>query len=74
MSFVRVVRFTDVDPEHIASCGSDIEGPMARRRASISTGVQFLHDEDQGTVVIQQFFDSQTTWRSRGGLGRHGPG
>ncbi len=58
MSFVRVVRFTDVDPEHIASRLSDIEGRDGPPEGVVSTGIQFLHDEDQATVVVLQFFDS----------------
>ena len=58
MSYVRVVRFTDVDPEHIASRLEDVGGRDGPPEGVISTGIQFLHDEDQATVVVLQFFDS----------------
>ncbi|MDQ2675572.1 MAG: hypothetical protein M3Y34_02090 [Actinomycetota bacterium] len=58
MSYVRVVRFTDVDPEHIANRLQDIEGRDGPPEGVISTGVQFLHDEDQRTVVVLQHFES----------------
>lgn len=58
MSFVRVVRFTDVDPDHIASRMEDIEGRDGPPEGVISTGIQFLHDADQRTAVVLQFFDS----------------
>jgi hypothetical protein len=58
MSYVRVVRFTDVDPEHIANRLKDIEGRDGPPEGVVSTGIQFLHDEDQATMVVLQFFDS----------------
>lgn len=58
MAYVRVVRFTDVDPEHMANRMKDIEGRDGPPEGVVSTGVQFLHDEDQGTAVVLQFFDS----------------
>ena len=58
MSFVRVVRFTDVDADHIASRMKEIEGREGPPEGVKATGVQFLHDADQGTAVVLQFFDS----------------
>ena len=58
MSYVRVVRFTDVDPEHIANRLKDIEGRDGPPEGVVATRVQFLHDEDQATVVVLQHFDS----------------
>ena len=58
MSYVRVVRFTDVDPEHLASRLQDIDGRDGPPEGVVSTGIQFLHDEDQRTAVVLQFFDS----------------
>ena len=58
MSYIRVVRFTDVDPEHIANRLKDIEGREGPPEGVTATGVQFLHDEDQGTVVVLQHFES----------------
>ena len=58
MSYVRVVRFTDVDPEHIANRLKDIEGRDGPPEGVVSSGIQFLHDEDQRTMVVLQLFDS----------------
>ena len=58
MSYIRVVRFTDVDPEHIAKRLEDIEGRDGPPEGVTATGVQFLHDEDQRTAVVLQHFDS----------------
>jgi hypothetical protein len=58
MSYVRVVRFTDVDPEHMATRLEDIEGRDGPPEGVVSTGIQFLHDADQRTAVVLQFFDS----------------
>jgi hypothetical protein len=55
---MRVVRFTDVDPERIAKLVSEIsesEGPPEGVRVS---GLQMLVDEDQRTAVVLQLFDS----------------
>ena len=54
----RVVRFTDVDPDHMASrvsAGQDRGGPPVDIPAK---SVKILHDEDQGTAVVIQFFES----------------
>ena len=58
MSFVRVVRFTDVDPDHIANRMKEIEDRDGPPEGVTATGVQFLHDADQRTAVVLQFFDS----------------
>ena len=49
----RVVRFTDVDPDHLASRLAEMDAPPVETAA---TAVQVLHDPNQRTaVVIQQF-------------------
>ncbi len=58
MSYLRVVRFTDVDPEHLANRLKDIEGRSGPPEGVTATGVQFLHDEDQRTAVVIQHFAS----------------
>ena len=58
MSYMRVVRFTDVDPEHLEerlSARSSESGPPEGVKAS---GIKMLHDPDQRTAVVVQFFDS----------------
>lgn len=53
---MRVVRFTDVDAERIRSLKERIDERDGPPEGVPATGVQFLHDESQGTaVVIQQF-------------------
>ena len=55
--YARVVRFTDVDPEHIKSRLEDRaeEGPPEGVPA---TGIQILHDAEQRTAVVVQLFDT----------------
>ena len=55
--YARVVRFTDVDPDHLAGNLAKIEAgpPPVDIPAS---GVQILHDPDQRTAVVIQLFDT----------------
>jgi hypothetical protein len=56
---VRVVRFTDVDPERVEKLVEEInesEGPPPGVKA---TGLQILLDRDQRTSVVIQTFDSE---------------
>jgi hypothetical protein len=55
---VRVVRFTEVDPERVEKLVEEInesEGPPPGVKA---TGLQILLDRDQRTSVVIQTFDS----------------
>jgi hypothetical protein len=54
----RVVRFTDVDAEHLASRLADAETRDAPPVEVQVKEVQILHDEDQRTAVVIQLFDS----------------
>lgn len=62
MGYLRVVRFTDVDPE-------SLEGRLANREekgppeGSKATGIKMMHDPDQRTAVVVQFFDSEQDMR-----------
>lgn len=56
--YVRVVRFTGVNSERM-------EGLLARIKESDgpppgvpTTGIRILVDEDQGTAVVEQYFDT----------------
>jgi hypothetical protein len=54
--YARVVRFTDVDPDHLAGRLADAEpgeGPPVDIPAK---GVQILHDPDQRTALVIQLF------------------
>ena len=55
--YARVVRFTDVDPDHLAKRLSDAseEGPPVDIPAK---QVQILHDADQRTAVVVQIFET----------------
>jgi hypothetical protein len=56
--YARVVRFTDVDPDHLAERLADIEG---RERPPVdipAKGVQILHDPEQRTAVVIQLFET----------------
>jgi hypothetical protein len=57
--YMRVVRFTDVDPEHLGSRvdeGSEETGPPEGVKAK---SIKLMHDPDQRTAVVIQVFDSE---------------
>lgn len=54
--YARVVRFTDVDADHLARRLDEArEGPPVDITAK---GVQILHDADQRTAVVVQLFET----------------
>lgn len=56
--YVRVVRFTDVDPEHLEqriTARDESQGPPEGVPAK---GFQLLHDEEQRTAVVLQLFET----------------
>ena len=56
--YARVVRFTDVDPDHLAGRLGDIEGSEGPPVDIPAKGIQILHDSDQRTAVVIQLFDT----------------
>jgi hypothetical protein len=56
--FVRVVRFTDVDPERIKAMLGRIEESGGPPPGVNAKGLQVVHDEAQGTAVVLQLFDT----------------
>ena len=56
--YARVVRFTDVDPDHIAGRLAEAEEREAPPVDIPAKSVQFLHDEDQRTAVVIQLFET----------------
>ena len=58
MSYVRVVRFTDVTEDRIAGLRQRLEESDGPPEGVVSTGVQFNYDADQGTAVVIQKFAS----------------
>ena len=56
--YARVVRFTDVDPDHLAGRLSEVEERDAPPVDIPAKGVQILHDPDQGTAIVIQLFET----------------
>jgi hypothetical protein len=56
--YARVVRFTDVDPDHLAGRLDDVRGSEGPPVDIPAKGIQILHDEDQRTAVVIQLFES----------------
>jgi hypothetical protein len=61
---VRVVRFTDVDSGRMDALMSRIDQNDGPPEGVESSGIQILADENQGTAVVLQFFDSAEQMRS----------
>ena len=55
---VRVVRFTDVDPDRMEQLLARIDESDGPPEGVKSTGIQILVDKDQRTAVVVQQFDS----------------
>jgi hypothetical protein len=54
--YARIVRFTDVDPDHFAErLAAASEAPPVDIPAQ---GIQILHDADQQTAVVIQLFET----------------
>ena len=54
----RVVRFTDVDPDHMAGRLDEVEASEGPPVDIPAKGVQILHDPDQRTAVVIQLFET----------------
>lgn len=54
--FVRVVRFTDVSPERMEKLVAQLKASEGPPPGVPATGLQFLSDETQGTIVVLQHF------------------
>jgi hypothetical protein len=60
---MRVVRFTDVDPEHLESqfkVRAEETGPPEGVKAK---AIQVMHDPDQRTAVVIQHFEREQDMR-----------
>jgi hypothetical protein len=64
MSYVRVVRFTDVTEDRIAGLRERIDERSGPPEGVTATGVQFNYDADQGTAVVIQKFASMDDLKS----------
>ena len=60
---VRVVRFTDVTPERVDGLLAQIEASDGPPPGVPTTGLQMLFDEEQGTAVVLQLFDTAEDMR-----------
>ncbi len=56
--YARVVRFTDVDADHIANRLEQMKDRDGPPEGVPAKGIQFLHDEEQRTAVVVQLFES----------------
>jgi hypothetical protein len=63
VSFVRVVRFTDVDPQRLEQLVGEIDASQGPPPGIKATSLQILVDADQRTSVVLQFFDSAEDMR-----------
>ena len=54
----RVVRFTDVDADHLAGRLTDAEDRGGPPVDIPATKVQILHDADQRTAIVIQLFET----------------
>jgi hypothetical protein len=60
---VRVVRFTDVDPDRVQKLVSEIDESQGPPTGTKATGLQILLDPDQRSSIVLQFFDSEQDMR-----------
>jgi hypothetical protein len=73
--YARVVRFTDVDADHLAERLADVEASEGPPVDIPAKGIQILHDPDQRTaVVIQQFETADDMAAAEGPLDAMDPG
>jgi hypothetical protein len=56
--YARVVKFTDVDPDHLAGRLAEAEAREGPPVDIPAKGVQILHDQDQGTAIVIQLFET----------------
>jgi len=55
--YARIVRFTDVDPDHLAARLAEVESEGSPVDTP-SRGIQVLHDAQQRTAVVIQLFET----------------
>jgi hypothetical protein len=56
--YVRVVRFTGVDSERLEELLARIKESDGPPEGIPTTGIRILVDEDQGTAVVEQYFET----------------
>ena len=60
---MRVVRFTDVDPQRVKKLVSEMDASAGPPEGIKATGLQMVLDSEQRTAVVLQFFDSEQDMR-----------
>lgn len=60
---LRVVRFTDVDPDRVEKLVAEIDASDGPPPGIKATGLQMMLDRDQRTAVVVQVFDSDADMR-----------
>jgi len=58
MPYVRVVRFTDVNKDKVEALMARVDERDGPPEGVPATGFKLLLDEEQGTALALQFFDS----------------
>jgi hypothetical protein len=56
--YARVVRFTDVDPDHLAGRLAETDARDSPPVDTAAKTIQILHDADQRTAVVIQLFET----------------
>jgi hypothetical protein len=56
--YARIVRFIDVDPDHLAGRLAEAEGREGPPVDIPAKKIQILHDADQRTSVVIQVFET----------------
>ena len=56
--YARMVRFTDVDPDHLAKRTAEAEAREGPPVDIPAKSVQICHDPDQRTAVVIQLFET----------------
>jgi len=56
--YARVVRFTDVDPDHLSERLAEVEASDGPPVDIPAKGLQILHDPDQRTAIVIQHFQT----------------
>ena len=64
--YVRVVRFTDVSAERLEELLARINEAEGPPPGVPTTGLEILFDQDQGTAVVLQLFDTAEDMRIGG--------
>ena len=62
--YMRVVRFTDVDPDRFAARSAEISDADGPPEGVTATGMKMVHDTEQRTVTVIQMFATEEDMQS----------